>query len=162
MRDVRLDEKDRVIFESSANPDIMRIEPAKEQHLADIVRINKALDISRTRTWSSECWIEPRLGKFYLAKDGDDICGAICIDLDGDTAEIETLAVSEESRGRGIGKMLVDFCISAASENGNKRVHVSSYDIYGAKPFYERCGFSAKTYGKGRYALHSFTMKLRK
>jgi len=54
-----------------------------------------------------------------------------------DLAEIKSLAVSEEHKGKGIGTMLVEECLKEAEELGVKRVFVLTY----AQGFFSKLNF---------------------
>ena len=54
-----------------------------------------------------------------------------------DLAEIKSLAVSEEYKGKGIGTMLVEACLKEAEELGVKRVFVLTY----AHGFFSKLNF---------------------
>ncbi len=54
-----------------------------------------------------------------------------------DLAEIKSLAVSEEHKGKGIGTMLVEECLKEAEELGVKRVFVLTY----AQDFFSKLNF---------------------
>lgn len=63
------------------------------------------------------------------------VCGLhICW---SDIAEIRSLAVQEEYKGRGIGKKLVEECLLEASSLGIRRVFVLTY----APEFFKKFGF---------------------
>ena len=54
-----------------------------------------------------------------------------------DLAEIKSLAVSEEHKGKGIGTMLVEECLKEAEELGVKKVFVLTY----AQNFFSKLNF---------------------
>ncbi|MHC1726745.1 MAG: N-acetyltransferase [Syntrophobacteraceae bacterium] len=54
-----------------------------------------------------------------------------------DLAEIRSLAVLESHQGRGIGRSLVESCISEASDLGIGRLFTLTYEV----GFFERLGF---------------------
>ena len=55
-----------------------------------------------------------------------------------DLAEIKSLAVRRDARGKGIGKELLKKCLEEANELGIKRVFALTYEV----GFFERFGFS--------------------
>lgn len=63
----------------------------------------------------------------------------------GKTAIIQELVVTEEFRGRGVGKALVEFVKDKVSEKHCRGLEVAT-DLWqsGAKSFFERCGFISK------------------
>ncbi|MCG0238606.1 MAG: N-acetyltransferase [Firmicutes bacterium] len=75
---------------------------------------------------------------FAVAVEGDRVlgCGALHI-LWHDLAEIRSLAVQPECRGRGVGRALVDFLVQEALDLGLARVFALTYQ----QEFFARCGF---------------------
>ncbi len=60
-----------------------------------------------------------------------------------DEGEFRMLAVSPASRGRGIGRALVERCVQRSRELGYAGVRMSSMDVMtGAHRIYERLGFT--------------------
>ena len=55
-----------------------------------------------------------------------------------DLAEIRSLAISDKTRGKGLGKLLVQHLVEEAEEMGIKRVMALTYQTH----FFEKCGFS--------------------
>lgn len=55
-----------------------------------------------------------------------------------DLAEIRSLAISDKTRGKGLGKLLVQHLVKEAEEMGIKRVMALTYQTH----FFEKCGFS--------------------
>ncbi|HEY3735338.1 MAG TPA: amino-acid N-acetyltransferase [Streptosporangiaceae bacterium] len=55
-------------------------------------------------------------------------CGALHVMWE-DLAEIRTLAVSQECRGHGLGRMLVDALVAGARELGVERVFVLTFEV---------------------------------
>jgi ribosomal protein S18 acetylase RimI-like enzyme len=64
----------------------------------------------------------------------------------GQIASIQELIVTEEFRGRGVGKSLVEFVKLKLKERHCRGLEVAT-DLWenGAKSFYEHCGFSGKS-----------------
>lgn len=64
----------------------------------------------------------------------------------GQVASIQELVVTEEFRGRGVGKALVEFVKEKMKEKHCKGLEVAT-DLWqsGAKSFYERCGLEGRT-----------------
>ncbi len=63
-------------------------------------------------------------------------CAALRI-FNMELAEIRSVAVKEEFRGKGLGKSLVDFCLEEARQMGLRRVFV----LTKSRGFFEACGF---------------------
>ena len=63
--------------------------------------------------------------------------------LPADTAELVKLYLLPETRGKGIGKLLINKCLSFAKQAGYSKVYLESMDeLSGAVGLYERLGFS--------------------
>lgn len=76
---------------------------------------------------------------FYVFEDDGEIVGvgalAICWE---DLAEIRSLAVAKGLQGRGVGRQLVEACLSEAADLGLKRVFALTYQ----PGFFKKMGFS--------------------
>ena len=67
--------------------------------------------------------VAERLDNYYVYQVDDTVQGCAALRLlDGDTAEIESLVVSESYRGGGTGARLVSFLLGEASRRGARRV----------------------------------------
>ncbi len=82
---------------------------------------------------------------FVLEIDGK-VCGGGGIypteALPAGTAELVKLYLLPVARGRGLGKMVLEKCLSAAREMGYQRVYLESMpELTIALPLYERSGF---------------------
>ncbi|MEW5772031.1 MAG: N-acetyltransferase [Thermodesulfobacteriota bacterium] len=82
-----------------------------------------------------------KLRDFYVLADRDAEtvhgCCALAITWE-DIAEVRSLAIAEEMRGRGFGKRLVEACLSEAVTLGLFRVFTLTYQV----DFFARLGFS--------------------
>lgn len=79
------------------------------------------------------------LRDFVVAEAGDGAvvgCGALSICWD-DLAEVRSLAVDESMRGKGLGRALVESCLSEARELGLRRVFALTYEV----GFFAHMGF---------------------
>ncbi len=76
-------------------------------------------------------------------RDGFVGCCALAV-LTPDLAEIRSLAVRPEASGRGIGKALVEACVSEARALGLRRVFALTL----VPEFFERCGFVLSSLGR--------------
>lgn len=75
---------------------------------------------------------------FWVCEEGGNLIGCASLHIVWeDLAEIKSLAVSEEHKGRGIGTMLVEACLKEAEELGVKRVFVLTY----AHDFFSKLNF---------------------
>jgi len=117
------------------------IRQAKIAHVDQIQRlINQFADEGRLLVRSlSE--IYDNLRDFYVYE-GDDcqIKGVCALHISWeDLAEIRSLAVTTEIRGKEIGRQLIDTCLEEARQIGVKRVFLLTY----IPAYFERAGFRA-------------------
>jgi amino-acid N-acetyltransferase len=75
---------------------------------------------------------------FTVAEDDGRLvaCAAVHVTWD-DLAEIKSVAVAPETRGKGVGRMLVEQCLEEARELGLRRVFALTYrpDFFGKRGF---------------------------
>ncbi len=75
---------------------------------------------------------------FYVFVDEDRVVGASALNICWeDLAEVRSLVVDENNGGRGIGRHLVEACISEARQLGIGRVFALTYQ----QRFFEKLGF---------------------
>ena len=116
-----------------------RIEDVEDMRalIAQYAREDRMLE--RTREF-----LVDRLRDFVVAEDdGFQGCCALAV-LTPDLAEIRSLAVRPEASGRGIGKALVDACVTEARRLGLRRVFALTL----VPDFFERCGFTLTSLGR--------------
>lgn len=76
---------------------------------------------------------------FYVFVEGDRVVGTAALNICWeDLAEVRSLVVDESFAGRGIGKQLVEACLSEARTLGIGRVFALTYQ----QVFFEKLGFS--------------------
>ena len=76
---------------------------------------------------------------FYVFVEGDRVVGAAALNICWeDLAEVRSLVVHEDFGGRGIGRHLVEACISEARQLGIGRVFALTYQ----QTFFEKLGFA--------------------
>ena len=77
--------------------------------------------------------------EFVVAVDGDEVvgCGALHV-LWEDVAEIRTVAVNEELRGKGVGHQILELLIARAEAVGVKKLFCLTFET----DFFGRHGFS--------------------
>jgi N-acetylglutamate synthase-like GNAT family acetyltransferase len=84
--------------------------------------------------------IRANISHFVVHKEKGRLAG--CLSLEPYTAglaEIRSVAVAADARGRGIGPQLVEFALDQARQNGIARVFAVTH----ATEFFERLGFAA-------------------
>jgi amino-acid N-acetyltransferase len=76
---------------------------------------------------------------FYVFVDNERVVGAAALNICWeDLAEVRSLVVHEDFGGRGIGRHLVEACISEARQLGIGRVFALTYQ----QTFFEKLGFA--------------------
>lgn len=85
-------------------------------------------------------------GVYYVALEDNKILGGSGINqLDGTTekiCELQRMFLLPESRGKGIGKKLMDMCLEAAKDFGYERVYLETLDnMDAARKLYLKSGF---------------------
>ncbi len=82
--------------------------------------------------------IYERIRDFWVCELEGQIVGCAALQIVWeDLAEIRSLAVREDMKGKGVGRSLVEACLREARELGVRRVFSLTY----AKDFFERLGF---------------------
>ncbi|MEO5965319.1 MAG: GNAT family N-acetyltransferase [Candidatus Limnocylindrales bacterium] len=137
----------------------MEIRPARPEELEEVGRITlqayvadgylspedpyaqRLLDAGR-RSSDAEVWVavedEQVLGSVTFCPVGS----AFREIARDDEGEFRMLAVSDDARGRGVGRGLVEHCLSRSGELGYRGVRMSSMDrMSAAHRVYERLGF---------------------
>jgi DNA-binding MarR family transcriptional regulator/GNAT superfamily N-acetyltransferase len=95
-------------------------------------------DLKRERCWIAEMNGE-NVGCVMLVKDSDEV------------ARIRLLLVDPKARGLGLGKRLVDECVTFARQAGYKRVTLWTHSILAAaRHTYEKAGFTLTSSEKRR------------
>lgn len=85
--------------------------------------------------------IYAHLRDFFVAvdRDSDEVLGCCALSICWDNlAEVRSLIVRPEARGRGMGRLLIDACLSEAVTLGIYRVFV----LTNQEPFFEKMGFA--------------------
>ncbi|MFI0430845.1 GNAT family N-acetyltransferase [Mariniflexile sp. HMF6888] len=98
----------------------------------------------------------------FVRNEFDKIIGGIRAVCFWNTMHIELLWLSEDCRGKGIGKKLIESAENFAKENGYEKVFVETTS-WQAKPFYEKVGYSHIATLNGRpkgHASHYLTKNI--
>ena len=89
----------------------------------------KNFDSARERCWIAEIGGEP-VGSVFLVKESDEV------------ARLRLLIVDPKARGLGIGRRLVDQCITFAREAGYSKITLWTHGVLkGARAIYQQAGF---------------------
>lgn len=91
---------------------------------------------------------------YYVAEIGGAVIGGGGIyptaNLPPGTCELVKLYLSPAGRGKGIGKMLMEKCITAAKEMGYKKIYLETMpELTIAIPMYEKLGFTYLSAAQG-------------
>lgn len=83
---------------------------------------------------------------FYIAEEDGEIVGSCGIypteNLPEDTAELVKLYLTKSSRGKGVGKLLMEFALETAKQMGYKKIYIESLPEFSkAVSIYEKQGF---------------------
>jgi GNAT superfamily N-acetyltransferase len=84
------------------------------------------------------------LGRVWVARtpSGDVVGHLQAVPRAGDTWEVTSTAVSEASRGQGVGRLLLEHAVDVARSAGVTRVILATATAdVGNLRFYQRCGF---------------------
>ena len=110
------------------------LQDARQIHRLLLNYAKDGLVLSRSRMEIFEA-----IRDFYVFVEGDRVVGAAALNICWeDLAEVRSLVVDESFAGRGIGKHLVEACLSEARTLGIGRVFALTYQ----QVFFEKLGFS--------------------
>lgn len=146
-----------------------RIEVARHDDMSEVIASADALvatDAGRYDPTATDLSWATRTGSTYaasllasddnlvlIARDGQAVIGHLVARLHGPgtvhpirVAELESIHVYPEHRGRGIGEQLVNAFLVWAADKGAQRASVTAYaSNEGAQRFYARHGFTPKS-----------------
>ncbi len=134
---------------------IRTIQPGDDQALATIIRntlaefkANKPGTVYYDETTDHLSDVFKTAGSIYFVAELDgEIMGGSGIyptaNLPEGTCELVKLYVSSKARGKGLGKILLQKCITAAKEMGYKKIYLETMpELTIAIPMYEKLGFT--------------------
>ena len=100
-------------------------------------------------------------GFIYFAKRNSEIIGTVSLLKKSDTVfELGKMAVTENAQGLGIGKLLVEHCLTVAKEmNIKKLVLYSNTKLASAIHLYEKYGFTEIELESGLYERANIKME---
>ena len=97
------------------------------------------------KVWITKSVEKQIADKVFVVTDNDLIKGMVTLRIEPDKGKIGLIAVSEESQGRGYGKMLINACCNELLQQGITTIEVpTQMENKNACLFYERCGFEKK------------------
>lgn len=81
-------------------------------------------------------------GKIFFAKEGERIVGTASLLKEHEIYELAKMAVTEDCKGKGIGNLLMEHCISEARKLGTEKIIlISNRTLTPALTMYEKFGF---------------------
>ncbi len=128
------------------------LRPAEKTDVDDIQRISGVLtlDIPEFR-WDQKDYIEQGIaeGKYYVLELEGKVVAIISTFVESKrgffgaskTGFIDALAVDPARQKSGLGKLLIEFAIGHAKENGATSLVVESFQQYGLLDYYPKFGF---------------------
>jgi ribosomal protein S18 acetylase RimI-like enzyme len=140
----------------------LQIRPMVDEDYRDVYRLFRQLAGTSTSTYDNDTeknfsrifkgFFNSSEREAYVAAINNNVIGFVTLYyLDvfhhsGQIASIQELVVTEEFRGRGVGKIFVEFVQRKATEKHCHGLEVAT-DLWqgGAKSFYEKCGLQGKS-----------------
>jgi len=97
---------------------------------------------------------------YFVAKEGENVIGGAGVyptdGLPNDTCELVKMYLLKEYRGLGIGRKLIEKCITAANTFGYKNIYLETTpELNSAIKMYEKFGFLPIEYRMGNSGHHS-------
>jgi N-acetylglutamate synthase len=91
-------------------------------------------------------FLEKNPGQSFVAMEGGTVVGAVLCGNDGRRGFIYHLAVDKDRRGSGIGRSLVERCLSALDAHGMRKCHifVMAENLEGQR-FWRKIGWEERT-----------------
>lgn len=100
------------------------------------------IDIEERHLLDPGDYFRQRGGDFWIVRENGILIATAAVSMEKDLAEMKTLYVKKEARGRGFGTQLTDLAIETAKERGAKRMELwSDTRFIDAHRLYERLGF---------------------
>lgn len=131
----------------------MMISPFQKEDALEVLSIRSERGLSRSL--GEEDLQNALVGTRALAlveREGRTILGYAFCSLEGEEAEIDSIAVRKEAEGKGIGRALLEGVRQALQKRGVKRILLEvRADDERAKRFYEKAGFVPYRIRKGYY-----------
>ena len=91
------------------------------------------------------CFLERNPGLSFVAHDGEYLVGAVICGHDGRRGYIHHLAVSKSHRRQGLGRALVERCLSALGREGIGKCHIFVFaDNQDPIPFWKSIGWTER------------------
>ena len=116
-------------------------EDAKKYKDAELV------DDSEPTTDAAKQGCDPATEDAWIAEvDGRRAGAVFCVREDAETARLRLLHVEPDTRGRGVGTLLVDTCLDYARDRGYRRMVLWTVSVLApARRIYQRAGFALRS-----------------
>jgi len=141
------------------------IEPATEKDLDEILEIEKE---SFPDPWTKENFekeLKFKFSHFFVCRDinTSKVVGYIVFWVIGDEGNIMNIAVKKEHRGKGIGKMLINYVIDFANSKDIKKIFLEVREKnFIAKKLYKSFGFEVNQLRKNFYGNENGIVMVKK
>jgi GNAT superfamily N-acetyltransferase len=119
------------------------------KELFDSLEIKDGMDEDLSQEKFEDMLDEPKV-MVIVAEVNDKVIGYLTLNFNkslldaGDTAIIDELVVNEKERGKGVGRMLIDYAIEICKHSGCSEVGVGTeFGNMKAQRFYDKCDFKA-------------------
>jgi ribosomal protein S18 acetylase RimI-like enzyme len=94
---------------------------------------------------AAQRYLQRNPGLSFVARDGDQVIGAVLCGHDGRRGYLNHLAVAAGYRNRGIGSALVERCLAALQESGIGKCHLFVLDDnLPGQAFWKRTGWTPR------------------
>jgi amino-acid N-acetyltransferase len=110
----------------------MAIRPARETDAAPIAALLRDASLPHDD-------FAPHLANFLVARAGDEVVGAVGLEVQGAAALLRSLVVAPELRGQGLGDSLTETVVARARPLGVRRIYLLTTT---ADKFFARRGFT--------------------
>lgn len=121
----------------------MEIVRAKAEHLDGIMEIERQ---SFPDPWSRggvEVYLTDPSGEILAVLEGQELVGFAIYHVSYDESELFTIAVRADSRGRGVGRALLDAVLSGAGARGARKMYLEvRRSNTAARTLYKSAGFA--------------------
>ena len=143
----------------------MTLRRAKADDKEGILRVARLLHLDMPGfIWDRGDFIDRQIkaGDYFVVEEEGEIIGAISFRQRQDKVYIETIAIVNNHRDKGIGTKLIEFAKEFTREKGLRSLRLCSFYDYNTVDFYLSQGFSLlKKPGKYQgHQYHRFEMKL--
>jgi ribosomal protein S18 acetylase RimI-like enzyme len=125
---------------------IQEMEVGDHQAVRELWLASKELEVADTDSPEGLTrFLARNPGLSFVARDGDQVVGAVLCGHDGRRGYIDQLVVSESHRRQGIGRSLVSRCIYNLMRIGIRKWHLFVYeDNAEAITFWQKLGWSER------------------